>query len=80
MPVHVVLHMSSRLESLQISRPRFRKFTINYIGNIKIVCPRSRLQDTNFPDWHVMAITSDCQLHFRANKNAELAAVNEQSG
>ena len=29
----------------------FDKFTINYIGNIKTARPRSRLQDTNFPDW-----------------------------
>ena len=45
-------YVKSRLESLQIARPRFRKFTISYIGNIKIACPISQLQDTNFPDWH----------------------------
>ena len=45
-----------RLEKLQIVCPRFRKFTINYIGNIKIPCPRSRLQDRNFPDWHIATL------------------------
>ena len=29
------------------ARPRFRKFTIKYIGNIKTAQPRSRLHDTN---------------------------------
>ena len=39
------------LESLQIARPRFRKFTIKYIGNIKTAQPRSWLHNTNYPEW-----------------------------
>ena len=56
------MHGQSRLESLQIACPRFQKFTTNYIRNIKTACPRSRLQDTNFPDlWSVVTrtVTSD---------------------
>ena len=47
------MYVTARLESLQFAGPRFRKFTIDYVGNIKIARPRSRLQDTNFPDWSV---------------------------
>ena len=39
------------VESLEIAQPRFRKFNCEYIENIKIVRPISRLCDTNFPHW-----------------------------
>ena len=41
----------ARLERLQIACPRFRKFTISSIGNIKIARPRSQLQDTFVGEW-----------------------------
>ena len=60
----------ARLESLQIACPRFRKFTTSYVGNVKIARPRSRLQDTNFPDWYNGKQTKQKDLKYRPNYTA----------
>ena len=47
-----------RLESLEIARPRFRKFNSKYIESIKIARPRN----TNFPQWEILTRGEHLQL------------------